>query len=359
VKKTRVGSTAVHKTAYFGNIKIGTPPQTFSVVFDTGSGNLIVPSRDCSDQACKIHDTYDGSTSSSSKQVNCDGSYVKEGMEPDAMKIFFGTGEIAGPCIQDKLCLSGLGGSACNSGMFISADSESDHPFSTFGFDGVLGLSRPSMALSEDFSLMARMAKHHVLEEPVFSIFLSSLSTERSEVTFGAVKQEHLASKIFWAPISREETGYWEVQIKDIAVNDQPKGICQACKVAVDTGTSMLAGPTNIMDTMTALVNVQSDCSNYQQLPKLGFIIGNHILNLEPHDYVDKIQNDCQVSFMSLDIPPPKGPIFVFGIPFLTKYFTAYDVTNKKVGFAVAKHPGQALGYAQQLLVEIEDQPLA
>merc|ERR1719171_3245149 len=66
-------------------------------------------------------------------------------------------------------------------------------------------------------------------------------------------------------------------------------------------------------------------------------------MNLEPKDYVDKDASghSCDVSLMSLDVPPPKGPLFVFGIPFLQKYFTVYDEAAKKVGFAVARHSGR------------------
>jgi hypothetical protein len=225
-------------------------------------------------------------------------------------------------------------------GNFVSSTEESAHPFAAFSFDGVLGLALDQMAQTPDFSLMSRLVRGNLLADSVFSVFLSDSDAETSEITFGEVKHEHMASDLFWVPVSRS-SGYWEVQIEDITIDDQRQGICQDCRVAVDTGTSQLAGPSDIVFDLQSKLNVDSDCGNYETLPKLGFIVGEHILNLDPKDYVDKKGNDCEVSLMSLDVPPPKGPIFVFGIPFLQKFFTVYDHAKNRVGFAIAKHSGE------------------
>lgn len=346
VQREFVGDDAVHKLMYFGRVGIGAPLQSFSVVFDTGSGNLIVPASDCLSEACWYHETFDKKASPAVREVNCDGSALSPGAHPNSMTITFNTGEITGKCLQDQVCV----GDACSSGMFVEAEEESDHPFTSFKFDGVLGLARPTMARGPEFSLVERMANNHSLKEPLFSVFLSDADEEHSEVTFGEVKQDHMASDMFWMPIYYD-SGFWEVKIDDIAVADLPLQLCEACRGVLDTGTSHLAGPTAVITALRSKLDVQKDCSNYDSLPKLGFIIGQRMLNLEPAEYVSNLDgSNCQVSLMELDVPPPKGPLFLFGIPLLQKYYTTYHMTEKKVGFAVARHAGMTASKAASLL---------
>eukprot|EP00401_Gymnodinium_catenatum_P039998 CAMPEP_0117548332 /NCGR_PEP_ID=MMETSP0784-20121206/47596_1 /TAXON_ID=39447 /ORGANISM="" /LENGTH=429 /DNA_ID=CAMNT_0005345287 /DNA_START=80 /DNA_END=1369 /DNA_ORIENTATION=+ len=344
----RSNSRVKHKTAYFGLLEVGTPKQAFSVVFDSGSGNLMVPGSSCKSEACLAHAQFKEEASTTVEQVSCDGSIAGalSTDTDDEVSITFGTGEVWGRCLKDQICI----GNVCSRGSFVATTYESQNPFWFFAFDGVLGLALEQMSQGGDFNLMNRFSKGNSLRQPIFSVYLSDDDSEGSEITFGEVKQEHVASDLIWADVART-SGYWEVQIDDITIDNEVQNLCANCHVAVDTGTSELAGPSKVIEDLANLLSVREDCSNYRTLPRLGFVVAGHILNLEPHDYVDKEGFHCSVALMPLDVPPPNGPLFVFGIPFLQKFYTVYDAANKKVGFAVSKHRGQPQAVAGRRLI--------
>jgi len=341
-------SSVVHKTAYYGNIHIGHPAQTATVVFDTGSGNLMVPSILCGDSACTRHKRFDASKSSTAVNLQSDGKEAFGDEQRDELTVTFGTGEITGVFLKDDVCIGNL----CAKMEFIGASHETAEPFGSFDFDGVLGLALSGMTQGPTFSIMDMMEAAGNLKHPIFSVFLSDSEREDSEITFGDVKQDRMVGDMFWVPVSRD-TGYWQVQMEDIAISNQRQHICSDCQVAVDTGTSMLAGPSRVINELTRRLQVAGDCSNYDELPDLGFVVAGHVMNLKPSDYVDKSGGSCSPSLMSLDVPPPNGPLFIFGDPFLRKFYSAYDRQNRRVGFAIARHEGVPDEKAQALLVSL------
>ncbi|CAI9781545.1 unnamed protein product [Fraxinus pennsylvanica] len=90
---------------YYGEISIGSPPQNFTVIFDTGSSNLWVPSSKCYlSIACYFHSKYKASKSS---------TYTKNGKPC--------SGSISGHFSQDNV---GVGDVVVKYQLFIEATRE-------------------------------------------------------------------------------------------------------------------------------------------------------------------------------------------------------------------------------------------
>jgi len=316
----------VHKTAYWGTISVGSPPQEFKVIFDTGSGNLILPKDSCAEPGCMPHTKYSPKDSQTAKKVNNENGEA-------GSSISFGTGEIEGDFYNDKVC---VGESICVDAGFIAATHESEEPFRDIPFDGIMGMGFEDLSMGDGFNIVGDLQAKGALPGGQFSFYLTDDGD--SELTFGGYKQENLASDVVWSKVVRES--WWQVAMDDITFNNQPQNLCGGdggCQVAVDTGTSMLAGPTDLVNKLTDMVDVKEDCSNFNSLPNLGFQLGNKVLNLRPDDYIDRDASSCSLSLMSLDVPPPKGPVFIFGDPFLRRFVTVFDRAQSRVGFAVSK----------------------
>lgn len=340
----------VHKTEYWGKIFVGTPPKEFSVIFDTGSGNLILPSAKCTSIPCNSHTKYDPHDSKTSLQVGKRGVSLQENpQQTGEATISFGTGRIHGQFYNDQLCLGQA--VSCYKANFIGTDYESEMPFDQCQFDGIMGMGFKDLSMGAGFNLIDDVVSQHSLPHNQFSVFLRD-HDEGSEISFGGYKKSQAASDILWAPVTRES--YWQIAIDDVTFNNEKTGLCSDCQVAVDTGTSMLAGPSEVVEQLEAKLDLKMDCSNFHSLPLLGFTFGGKVLNLEPNDYIDNSGGRvCSLALMTLDVPPPKGPLFIFGDPFLRRFLTIYDRDGPRVGFAVAQHQGVTGEDAKTLIADL------
>jgi hypothetical protein len=314
-----------HKQAYFGRVHVGSPAQAFTMLFDTGSGNLILPSTRCPSAACQNHARYDMSASSSARDVQ----HSEDG-GPVTLK--FGTGSVDGELVSDRVCL----GSICDTQEFVAATSESDQPFERYVFDGIFGLGLPEMSENPKASFLAGISASKALPSTAFGLFLADAG--QSEITFGGPDPRRHSGDIAYFPVTGDD-GYWAVQISGFAVDHAAlPGNGHGCRAVLDSGTSQIAGPTALIVAIVEKIDVAKDCSNLATLPTISVLVGDAAYDLDPEDYVDNMDGECELALMPMDVPPPQGPLVVLGEPFLRKYYTVYDFDERRVGFATAAH---------------------
>lgn len=341
---------------YYGSISLGTPAQEFSVVFDTGSGNVVLPTLKCKDEACEDHHRFSSVASSSAVQLAFeDGTPLNPGEDRDTTTITYGTGKLTGEYIRDQLCFqqgsSGSTKARCLQVDFLGVTQESRFPFTELPFDGIFGLGLAGLSAGPSFNFVSRLVESHAIGDPVFAFFLRNLtSDEDSEVTFGGYRPERLIGgepALQWLPVPKDEAGekgYWLVTMRDIYIRGQPLGICNdfsdnpRCQVAMDTGTALMMGPRQKVNHM---LDVIGGCS--KPIPSIRFVLdtmsgGTFDVILEPEDYAEVVGDDCAFAFQAVDLPVHLGAMWVFGQTALRKYYTVYDASRWLVGIGLAAH---------------------
>jgi len=345
-----------------GRLYVGQPPQEFQVTFDTGSGNLVLPSRKCQSLPCLSHRGYDETFSSAAKPIPFMGqenaSMPANGAR-ETVQLSVGAGYVSGALVSDKVCL-GEEDDLCARTAFMEALEMSDEPFGLLPYDGILGLGLLGSSLGKQYNFMGNLAQEKALKSNLFTVWLSNEDDgEDSEITFGEMNQDHIASNIVWQELKRPANGMWEVTIFDVVVAGVQLRQCgkDGMQAVLDTGTAIIAGPSALIQAVLTQLNIQEDCSNFDSLPLLGFTIGDAILNIEPQDYVKKTVKGCFHQFMTMDTPPPVGPVVLLGTPFLQRYYSIYYRDNLRVGLAFAKHKsyykqGETTEQASQRLMQ-------
>ena len=229
------------------------------------------------------------------------------------------------------------------------------------------------------------------LKKNWFSFYLTDVNERaQSQIILGEPKNSLYIGSLNWHAVSEES--YWQVEMDDIYIGNTPLKICPdgPCKLVIDTGTSIMTGPSSDLDILLSRIPL-SDCNDISQMPDIGFKLGDLLYTIKPSEYiifshktytsflesevskVEKIsvtnkvttqtntnakfkikenllfnsfmkeeksksnQFSCKRAFMPLDVQEPRGPLWVLGDIFLRKYFTVFDRDTKRVGIAERK----------------------
>lgn len=309
--------------SYYGEITIGTPPQKFKVLFDTGSSNLWIPSSRCYiwDAACQNHAQYNHDKSS---------TYEENG---ENFSIKYGTGSLTGFLSEDNVNVAGM---EVTQQTFAEAKSQPGTIFVAAKFDGILGLGFPQISMDNVVPVFYNMISQGLVDEPVFSFYLNrNVNGEiGGELIFGGSDPSLYKSDFTYLPVTRE--GYWQFRMESASINGIT--LCDSCQAIADSGTSLIAGPADAVNEIYNAVGANEygdvDCSTISELPAIDFVLGDTTFTLQPEDYIlTETQNNqefCFVGFQAM------GDLWILGDVFMGKFYTEFDLGNKRVGFAEA-----------------------
>ena len=344
---------------YYGSISIGSPPQSFQVIYDTGSANLWVPGLHC--QGCGMHPKFKEDQSSTFREG--DGTLVD---------IQYGSGPIEGVVGNDTV---GVGDVSIPNVPFLRLTKNNLGLAYLIGkFDGIAGLGLVNISAHHLPTLIDLLYTENVIDKPVFSVDLSDTSGS-SSLTFGSPVEDQINQPVSYNRLVGN--GYWEIPLAKVSISGEdlfqkkqkeciavqsrliravglqhdadlpcllkeyPK-YSQISSAVIDTGTSLLVGPKtfvlHLVDKLGAKSNPLNpsvytlDCSEIGNAPTLEFTFENgYQANLTGDDYILQESGQCLLGITYMD---PLGPTrWILGDVFLRTQHAIFDYGNDQIGF--------------------------
>ncbi|KAK4051391.1 hypothetical protein OIV83_002875 [Microbotryomycetes sp. JL201] len=225
-----------HDAMYFGPASIGTPPQSFDMVFDTGSADVWVPAPNSKSQHKKFSVAASSSIETSTAEWD----------------IRYGTGESRGFLARDVVT---IGGYKIDQQIFALAN-QSAPVLEALPSDGVVGLGFSTIATSGAPTPFENLISSKAVQNPYFGFHLQrarDLTSKSSgqigggELCIGCMDNSKFSGSINWVKVSNP--GYWEVPSDGVAIDgDVLSGT--SFSAAIDTGTTLIYIPRSAAQAM-------------------------------------------------------------------------------------------------------------
>ena len=148
-------------SSYIGQITVGTPPQSFKIVLDTGSSDLWVAATEC--LSCGQTPPFDPTRSSTIQQVT--------GLSGQAqtVTIRYGSGRVAGILASDTVSMSGF---TVNPQRFVVVEQMTDGLLDG-DVSGIMGLAFQALASTEATPFWQTLVNTNQFNSPEISFWLA------------------------------------------------------------------------------------------------------------------------------------------------------------------------------------------
>ncbi|KAG0736476.1 hypothetical protein G6F62_008483 [Rhizopus arrhizus] len=309
----------LHGSGYYGEIAVGEPPQTFHVVFDTGSSEFWVVSNHC--LSCKRGHQYNTRLSKTYWESK------------ESVRFRYGTGAIAAYRGQDTVMVANM---TLKNYPVASAYELSD-VFNSLPIDGILGLGQDS-GRSGSSSFLQSLYEQMRIRQRIFGMYLQPFG---GEIDFGGIDPNRFEGSIGYVPML-ENSKYFVVQMKEAYLGATPLNMSRHLMIDTVGSTLMILPQSDIQAIHRSLHSSITFLNGAYYIPcglkgKLSDIIldvHNHSLSISSNDYIlfpHETFTDLCLSGLSSH---GRADQWILGDIFLKNYYTIFDLENTRLGMA-------------------------
>merc|ERR1712166_525552 len=159
------------------------------------------------------------------------------GADGRVFDIRYGSGPVSGVLASDDVTVGGVTAKGQDFAM-VDVVKGLGTAFAVGKFDGILGLGFGSISVDNLTTVFSNMVDQKVVDEPLFGFYLSGKSGSDGEMTLGGIDSNHYTGDLTYVNLTQES--YWETKLDSL-----------------DTGTSILAGPSADVKALAALVGAK------------------------------------------------------------------------------------------------------
>ncbi|KAG8897092.1 Type I transmembrane sorting receptor [Tulasnella sp. 403] len=316
---------------YYGPLQIGTPAQSTTVDFDTGSSDLWLPLSSCSGCYGPLFKSSSSST-------------FKSSSTPFSIQYQDGSGA-TGKVATDKVTVAGL--SVAKQGF--GAVTKETGGFGGGPMAGLLGLGFPANAESGATPFFIGLAKAGSLASNVFSFYMSRNGGSGSELCIGCTNSAKYTGSVQYYRLDSSATGgtqyYWNIPSGGFSYNGGSSS--GSFSAVIDSGTTLIYIPSAAAKKLysqipgaAAAPDVGQGFYTYPCDAKLAPItikFGSTQYAVNPADFnlgaASQGSSKCVGGIVGEDVG---NGLAIVGDEFMKNWYSVFDYDKMSVGFAKA-----------------------
>ncbi|CDZ96236.1 Aspartyl protease [Phaffia rhodozyma] len=326
-----ISLTNVYSDAtYIAAIQIGTPSQTVNVIVDTGSSDLFVASTECSGCTDSAYE-FDAAKSSSLQKSST------------SFSITYGSGSAQGVLATDYVSIDSF-----NVSQTFGLVSKIGNSLIFSPLSGIWGFGFQSLSQSGAMPYWLNLVNSNRLTDTIMGCYLTrsssnAVTSDGGEFTLGSIDSSRYTGDINYINMPSGTQSYWIVEMDSITVGST-KVALSGKKVAIDTGTTLIVGPSADVAAIYAQIpNSQSGTGGQYAFPcnsqtVVSLVFGGISYGIDTRDLkrgsYGGSSTMCLGSIAATDLGSSAPMNWIVGDVFLKNVYTVFRYSPASVGFA-------------------------